>query len=548
MYLPLPTPTEMNSWDHSAIHDAGIPAELLMENAAREAFRVLSSCFAPVRHTGAHLQEDPATALADKRIICFMGGGNNAGDAAAVARHLYNAGATVLVIHTRPLEAFANEAAWHIDQAMQHGVPFLPYDPAANSFIPATLSSKQLAYWNDTDHSIPALPDVVIDGLLGTGLKGDVSEEMLAPIRHINTLGQHAFVMSLDIPSGLNGETGIPAPECVQADCTVTFQAAKLGLVQPEAHEHTGTLYVREIGIPQSVQKKLPAAVQRTTDAVAMLPPPPSAAMHKGTAGHVLILGGSTGLSGAPLLAALGALRSGAGLVTVALPERLESHVKCSHPDIMTVPVQCGDNWEGADPECIVHLLQRCGALLVGNGMGRSEHAARLFANVIELPRPATIFDADALFHLRHPTHALALMREIDILTPHPGEMAFLTGLTCDQVQADRLAAMKLFTQRCPATCLLKGAGTLVANSRSFTAFINAGAPSLAVGGSGDVLAGMCAAFTAQGLGPFNATVAAAHIHGKAGEQLLRENPLRGTTATEIADIIPRTRKELYHA
>lgn len=548
MFLPLPTPQEMNRWDQAAVDEAGMPAEMLMENAAREAFRVLCGCFEKSSATGAHTAEDPAWCLAEKRILCFMGGGNNGGDTAALARLLCGAGATVLVVHTRPLEDFRQEAAWHIERALQAGVLFVQYDASCPAVIPAVLSTKELSNWNDDACPVPVMPDIVVDGLLGTGLRGEVSDSLLALIRHINALARTAFVFSLDIPSGMDGLTGLPSPECVCARCTVTFQAPKTGLLHPEAKEYTGRLHIRDIGIPPAIQHRYPTRLRRATCAVAALPPPPSAAMHKGTAGRVLVIGGSAGLCGAPLLAAAGALRAGAGLVTVAVPARLEACVRHGNPDIMTLPLACGDDWAAFDARMLEGLDERYDAVIVGNGMGRSAHAGEALAEILKTPRPASVIDADALFHLRHPTQMLALMRETDILTPHPGEMAFLTGLTIEQVQADRLAALEMLTRRTAATCILKGAGTLVGSTQSFTAFIDAGGPSLAVGGSGDVLAGICAAFAAQGLGAFNAAAAAAFIHGKAGELLLQEFPLRGTTASEIADTIPRTRKELYHA
>ncbi len=549
MFVPLPTPTEIARWDQAAVNHADIPALLLMENAGKEAFRVLCSSFATRCKPVDKIRQDPGVALAGKRMLCFMGGGNNGGDAAVVARHAAVFDLTVIVVHHKPLAAFQDEAAWHIRQAQQAGIVFVPYDNASRSVIPAQLTPEQCTSWNHNNHPVPAMPDIVVDGVLGAGLRGDVAEQVLPLIRHINMLGQHAFVLALDVPSGMNAISGLPAPECVKAHCTVTFQAPKPGLMLPAAFPHRGTLHIRDIGIPKDIQTKFPPQLYGTTDKVGLIPPLPEPDMYKGKAGHVVILGGSPGLSGATILTALGALRAGAGLVTIALPEQLEDQVKAAYPDIMTLPLTCSNaNWSGADISPLPVLLERCNALVIGNGMGRSPHSAEVLQKVLHMPRPTTILDADALFHIRHPSPLLALMREMDILTPHPGEMAFLTGLSRDQVQADRHAALRLLMQKTPATCLLKGAGSMVGNRAFFTALVCAGAPSLAVGGTGDVLAGICAAFAAQGISPFKATTAAAHIHGKAGELLLQKYPLRGITASEIADALPLVRKELYHA
>uniref|UniRef100_UPI0025B9D39C NAD(P)H-hydrate epimerase n=1 Tax=Halodesulfovibrio sp. TaxID=1912772 RepID=UPI0025B9D39C len=257
VYIPLPTPAEMNSWDTQAITTYGIREEILMENASREALHVLL---------------DLAGSVADKRILVFMGSGNNGGDAAAIARHLHNLGANVLLLHTKPIKAYRKTAGYHFTLARGIGTPH------------ALLTQKSANRLLNTER-----PDILIDGLLGTGLRGTLSPEKEHLITSMNKMGEAAFVYSLDIPSGLHGTLGTVSPVAVKADATVTFEAAKCGLMMPEAKPWVGKLYTRAIGIPTQVQETHPASHLGMTAKILELRQPLSNAMHKGSAGKVLI-------------------------------------------------------------------------------------------------------------------------------------------------------------------------------------------------------------------------------------------------------------------
>ena len=521
----------MASWDRAAM-DLGLPEFTLMENASREALQVLASCCAP---------------LCGKRVLLFMGGGNNGGDAACLARHLVDAGALPLVLHTRPLAAYRGVTGQHLRLARRCAVPF---------GLAAGWPSRYL-------QSPWAKPDIVVDGLLGTGFKGSLRPLELGLVRHINQLGEQAFVFALDIPSGLSGLSGRPQPAAVRARCTVTFQAAKPGLVLPEAAPFVGELHVRPIGIPAQIREALPASFRLMEPGLLAALPEPGAAWHKGRAGHVLVVGGSQGLTGAPHLAALGALRSGAGLVSLAAPAGLVGEIRGGCPDLMTRPLVplplvaaspeglateqgsaerplLTDRWSPKLLEALSRELRGIAALVIGPGMGRTPGTAAFVAGLLGLPeRPPAVVDADALHALATRPEGLRHLTPADVLTPHPGEAAFLLRKSAADVQTDRMAALHGLMALAPSVWLLKGAGTLVGRMGEAVAVSPLAVPQLEVGGSGDVLSGCLATLLAQGVAALHAACAGTLLHAGAGRLLAERYPLRGNTASEIAASLP---------
>ncbi len=541
LFEPLPTPEEMRAWD-AAAGRLGLPPSLLMENAAREAWGALCEVFPP----------KPGAA-----ILVVMGGGNNGGDGAALARRLREAGGRVLVLCSKPLNTLRGAAAEHAAAAGACGVSFLPAG----------------------EHAVPRewdAPDIVIDALTGTGIKGDLREAELALVRLMNEQrARGAFVFSLDIPSGLCGYTGKPRPEAVRANAVVTFEAGKPGLFFPEARPYTGRIVVRPIGIPAEARAAAPPSW-------VLLNPKfgswagPSPLRHKGDAGRVLIVGGSAGMAGAPVLAGLGALRAGAGLVHLACPGGLSL---AAPPELMLHAVGNGTAWEPGMTAELLDLAARLrpDILLIGPGLGRSEGSREAARGVLSLPRrPAAVLDADALsfFHLPdvrpeaeafRQAHSLPLelLRDDDILTPHPGEMAGLLpcsffsgpdGKALDdpltrkacvmELQDDRGGALRAFTRQSPAVLVLKGPGTLVGRRGAPAALCPIASPALAVGGSGDVLAGVIAALRTGGLPAREAACLGVHLHARAGQILEARAPL-GHLASEIAAAVPAALAEL---
>jgi ADP-dependent NAD(P)H-hydrate dehydratase / NAD(P)H-hydrate epimerase len=515
LYQPLPTPEEMARWDRLSIEEYAIREELLMENAARESLHALSELAGP---------------LEGKSVVLFAGPGNNGGDAFALARHLGNEGARVLVLHAKPQKAYKGATAYHLFLAKAHGVP-LVFLPRYNlDFLPAH--------------------DIVVDGLLGTGFAGALRQEYLDWVRAINRMGERAFILSLDVPSGLDAGTGEPLPEAVTADATVTFEEAKLGLVMGSALDFTGRLIVRRIGIPRQIKKEHPPShVGMNRDVLAHFPVP-ERDLHKGTAGHVLVVGGSRGLTGAPALAGLGALRSGAGMVTIACPGKLGPEIKAGQPDLMTMPLGENDFWTDDCFTELEHRLDRFDAVVIGPGMGRRDETLGFVRRVFETSAsmPPMLVDADGLYWLTKDESLLATLHPGTVLTPHPGEMGRLMRLSTGQIQADRAGMARELSKRTGGVVVLKGAGTIVASRGNPTAICPIQAPTLAVGGSGDVLSGCIGSLLARGVEPFDAACLGAYWHAYCGLYLEQTFPFRGNLAQEIAHGLPEALEELFNA
>ncbi len=518
--IPLPTAQEMRRWDNMAVK-LGIPECILMENAAREALYVLQSLASP---------------LVGKRMLLFMGSGNNGGDAAALARHALDTGALPFVLHTKPLRSYKGVTGQHVRMAKKCGVPF--------AYIGRARWQKNIpAQWQQAD--------IIVDGLLGTGFEGELRTPYIEYIDYINEKRSHAFIYALDIPSGCHALSGKPCPKAVKAHATTCFAAAKPGLVQPHAAIYTGKLFVRSIGIPKKVQEHIPPSYNMLQGAAfaEFLQSTPSNS-HKNSFGHVLVLGGSHGLTGAAHLAARAALHSGAGLVSVGAPQGLWAEIKGQNPDIMAVLLGDGYAWPSSLPQNLEEKLAQVHSLALGPGMGTDEKS-QIFLHIVLsfMQRPRTVLDADALTLLAKNPDLLAYVREDDVCTPHPGEAARLLGLSSQEVQNDRLATLKKLTQLAPCTWLLKGAGTLIGTAHSPVYILPKDLPTLAVAGSGDVLTGCIAAWLARmsEVPSIKLTSLAACVHGEAGILLKKSFPCRGHAASDIAQALPSAMERLQN-
>jgi len=509
MYTPLPTPRQMADWDRASMDQYGIRNEMLMENASREALHVLQ-------------QELPR--LRGARVLLLAGKGNNGGDAIALARHLLDQGAQVMLLLAGAREQYKGVSGYHLRLALKVGVKS------------ALLKRWPPETWQDYD--------VIVDGLLGTGFSGELRQDYRHWVEAVNERRGRSFVLALDIPSGLDGHTGAPSPVAVRAHATVTFGAAKIGLAMPEAQEYVGRLHVRHIGIPAEVMAANPASCGLLDDSVFDQFPLPSETMHKGSAGRVCIAAGSGGLTGAACLAALGALRAGAGLVTVACPGGIAPHVKHGRPEIMTLPLGDGRQWEPDILAPLQEFLSNCDALVIGPGLGRSEATMDALERMLGWKRPPTVLDADALYALAERPGLLERLGPGDVLTPHPGEMARLVDGDIPAVQKARIETARSFAETHGVTLALKGAGTVVAAPGEPALLSPFSTHALAMGGSGDVLSGMLGLLLARGLSPLHATCIAVYWHGFTGTCLERDYPLRGALATELCDRLPRALEE----
>ncbi|MUG88631.1 NAD(P)H-hydrate dehydratase [Paenibacillus timonensis] len=526
--MKLVTSEQMRAIDRHAIEQIGIPAVALMENAGRAiAEEVLAFC--RLRREG-RLPERPAETIRERHAgvsggervsaeekttaehwLILVGKGNNGGDGLVCARHLADAGVQVSLLYAEEPERLGGEAGLQHNIAAALGLPGEAYTPGA---VAAARSRGVTG---------------IVDALLGTGAKGAPRGAYASLIREANE--SRLPIVAADIPSGLDADTGAVHDPCIQARITVSLAFLKAGLTQYPGAKAAGDVIVRYIGIPRALPPGFAAeaGVLLTEEALrGELGVDPSrrreADGHKGTYGHVLLAAGSLTMSGAGLLAAKAALRAGSGLVTWALPEALLPHVLGAVPELMLAPVGGAPEagaWNAAAAPELLRLLAARDVLAVGPGLGRFPGEDGFLRAVWEgAPRPLVV-DADALNILAAANGLAAWQRReaATILTPHPGEMARLAGLSTAEVQRDRIGLARRFALQHGVTLVLKGARTVVA-APDGRVFVNVtGHPGMATGGSGDVLTGLIAGLLAQGLNAVQAAAFGVYLHGLAGER-----------------------------
>jgi hydroxyethylthiazole kinase-like uncharacterized protein yjeF len=359
-------------------------------------------------------------------------------------------------------------------------------------------------------------PDVVIDALLGTGLDRPLGGRFEEVVRRVAAAGLP--IVAVDVPTGLNGSSSMVPGTALEADLTVTFGALKLCHALPPASLHCGDVAVVDIGIPPDALEKNCRVRWTETEDAALLLPGRSSDSHKGTYGHLLLVAGARGRSGAVAMAARTAVVAGAGLVTMAVPEPVVPVVDGSCLEAMTHPMKTTESGEIGGPEGIEPLLDRMTAIAVGPGMGTGGGAAATLEWLLESWRGPLLLDADAVNLLAGRPERLAGRTPPPVVTPHSGELARFLGWTTERVTDDRLTAAREAASRSRSVVVAKGHRTLIVDPDG-EAWINpTGGASLATGGSGDVLTGVIAAFLTQGLDPVRAAIAGCWLHGRAGE------------------------------
>jgi len=494
------TPAQMGAVDKATI-EAGIPGIILMENAAHRCVEYLQEKFAP---------------LESQRIVVVCGKGNNGGDGLAIARQLFtrfHPNELRVVLIGDPCE-LKGDAAQSL--AMLRAAGFQVYHDFGPEMRTATL---------------------VIDAILGTGLIGPAKGDALNAIREINQAFPLAKVFSVDLPSGLSGATGALSGEYVRADATVTFTAPKICHAMPPAANLMGDLRIVPIGTPSIVYESDSAIdlALVTPASIAPLFAPRVKDSNKGKYGHVLIVAGSRGKSGAAAMAGLAALRAGAGLVTVACPASALDSVAAHAPEIMTEPLPETPRGvlskEALDR--ILQLAEKLTLVAIGPGIGTEEETQEVVHRLFgDLEKPMVI-DADALNCLSktkfRPPAALR------VLTPHPGEMSRLAEKTIAEIQSDRIAHARAYATEHKVTLVLKGEATLLAFPDGRVWINPTGSPAMATGGTGDILTGMTAGLLAQFPGdPDRAIAGAVYLHGLAGEIAARHLMEQPVIATDL--------------
>lgn len=515
--MKLVTGQEMKSLDQQVIDYYGVPGVVLMENAGLCAVEAIQD----------FLQGE----LCSKRILIFAGKGNNGGDGFVIARHLVNAGADVKVYLICRPEDLQGDALvnYNILQRMQVKTYLL-------------LSAKDL---QRADIAL-SYADLAVDAIFGTGFRGTVSGMAADLIDLLNK--SKTPVLSVDIPSGLEADTGQIHGPCVKAELTVTFGFLKLGLCQEKAIPYVGRLWLGDISFPRKLYDDYAATKYLISrDLVSSWLPERDSNGHKGTFGHVLVIGGSEGMTGAVTLASTAALRSGAGMATAAVPKSLNQIMEIKTTEVMTKPLpETDDRTVSLEALPVLHTLAaKAEAVVIGPGMSRNPNTLNLVKEfLLKLNKPVVV-DADGLTALSGPDDFIPRLSGPVILTPHPGEMARLTGLSIGEVQQDRLNIASACAQKWKATVVLKGAKTVVASAEGLLYLNASGNSGMGTAGSGDVLAGMLGGLLAQGMGPLQASVCAVFLHGVAGDEGVKRLGKMALTAGDLLDYLPRVLREM---
>ncbi len=508
--MKLATSEQMRELDRRTIEAFGTPGEVLMERAGQG---VAAAVLRLAGLTGR---------MGCVRIVA--GKGNNGGDAFVVARILHELGLAVQLILAAERDELKGDALVHFDSMVEAGVQ--PISPAHAGGLPPDNA--------DADR------ELVVEGILGTGISGAPRGAADEAIALVNQLGIHRPVIAIDVPSGLNSDTGTADGAVVQADMTVTMGLPKTGLVTAAAADMVGNIEVVDIGIPSDYVGNLPDDTELITPAdLHHLFPRRPRASHKGTYGHALLIGGSRKFSGAIAMAAMSAVRSGTGLVTVLTPAEVASTVATLVPEAMVHGV--ADRVDGSlAAEGLAnwpHELDEFDAVLVGPGLTRSLDAQNLCQQVIEAATVPLVLDADGLPDadnagiLNDSSAAL-------VLTPHPGEMARLLGCDTATVQTDRFQVARDAARQTGATVVLKGHGTIVAQPDGRASVNPTGNPGMASGGMGDVLAGLLLGLLAQGMTPADAARAAVFLHGRAADIAAWQSSQMSLTAGDVIEAL----------
>jgi len=514
MYLV--TANEMQKMDRSTIESFGLPGRILMENAGRGATQFFLEQFKDAEN---------------KKIGVIAGLGNNGGDGFVIARYLAQKGISVTVYLLSERQKVSGDAAANLELLPSLNVPVIEM-PDAESFSAHETAMRHEAIW--------------IDAILGTGLQSDVKGFFKDVIDFINQSNKPVF--AVDIPSGLNSDTGRPCGTCIRADATATFAFAKTGHFLLPGADYTGNLKIIDIGIPPYIADSVrPLQYLLTPDLIRTVFYPRPSDAHKGHTGHLLVIAGSPGKTGAATMTATSAMRAGAGLVTLGIPASLNPILEIHVTEAMTEPLpETKDGVLGeASFNRIMALLSDKKCLAIGPGIGINPETKTLVQRLLQESKKPMVIDADGLNCLIGCTEILKNFEKPIVLTPHPGEMSRLMGTTAADVQKDRIHCARDFAEKFNVHVVLKGARTVVAHPDG-KVFINpTGNPGMASGGMGDVLTGVIAGFIAQGHSPELAAHAGVYLHGAAADSLAKNKGPFGYLATDVMNILPEAIKTL---
>jgi NAD(P)H-hydrate epimerase len=514
--MKLATAEDMRKIDELAVKEQSQSILGLMEKAGAAVVKALEETWGD---------------LEDKTVGLLCGKGNNGGDGLVVARLLKRKKVSVVVVLLGEAEDLFGEPLQQVQKVKAAKVPIIPLTNADG------LKTIRMALEEC---------DLLVDALFGTGLSRPMDGVCRDLVQMVKTLGKP--IVAVDIPSGLSADFGSPLGEALPAQLTVTFGLAKVGFYTPIGSTYTGRVMVDDIGFPEAllaapflkheitelsmVQRSLPKYDENT---------------HKGTRGRVIIVAGATGLTGAAALSAYGAQRIGAGLVTVACPESLIPILSVKLTESMTAPVP---EVEGGFLSLkatgrILHLTTNVNSIVIGPGIGRHRETGQLLRELLTKLTVPMVVDADALNLLGGQLDIFKALRAPAVLTPHPGEAAWLLKTTINEVEQNRVKVAKHIAQGYNVTVVLKGRFTVIANPQGDVRINPTGNRGLATGGTGDVLSGIIGGLLAQRLSPFDAATTGVYIHGLAGEKASRRLGPDGLLAGDLLPYLPRLLRQL---
>jgi hydroxyethylthiazole kinase-like uncharacterized protein yjeF len=519
--MKIVTAEEMRIIDRKTIEGYGIPSAVLMERAGLAVTSMIKQVFSP------------------RKVIIISGSGNNGGDALVVARNLYNEGWDVKAFLTVKPEDLKGDALLQYRVANKLGLKIYP----VNDFL--TQHSSLI-----TRHCI------IVDALLGTGLSKNVTGLLSEVISLINR--SNVPIISVDIPSGISSDNGQIMGEAVRADYTVTFGLPKRGHLLYPGAQHSGKLFIEDIGFPEELLNSEKLHIELLMkDKISTLIPQRPRYSHKGNYGHVLIVAGSKGKTGAAIMAAKACLRSGAGLVTLGIPKSLADIFQSRVTEEMTLILP--DKGDGTLSQrafrVILNFLneKRATTLAIGPGISVSDDTKKLMDTLIKTSTTPMVIDADGINSLKGERAIFLKSKAPIILTPHIGEMAGLLGkqkgvtVKSQDIERNRIDVAVSFTKETGTVLVLKGVPTIIAEPDG-KAYINStGNPGMASAGTGDVLTGMISGFLSQGLSPVQASILGVYMHGFAGDSAAAEKGEHSLIATDIIEKVPFAFHSLSH-
>lgn len=514
--MKLVTAKEMKALDVQAQNDYAMPGILLMDNAAQAV---------------AEAVHEALTALEGERVVIFCGGGNNGGDGLGAARWLQSYGVSVRAfIVGAALDAVQGDAALELAMFTKAGgrVEALSTE---DDWVLAELAASKA--------------DVLVDALLGTGFHGELEGDVLRACELLNK--SEKYILAVDVPTGVNADNGAVSENAVRADHTVTMALVKTGLLLYPGREYCGDIELADISMPVKLVEEYQSDKYRLTDEIVReLLPLRKANAHKGDAGRVVICAGSPGYTGAAALASDAAVKAGAGLVSLYTPLSSRDVLAIKLTEVMVhgllerMPGILG----GGAASDVASSAEAADVLAIGPGLGTSESTQEAVRTILQKITTPVVIDADALTALAGHTEILAAMQAQKVLTPHPGEMARLTGLEIGEIEADRINVAKKYAEEWQAIVVLKGAPTVIGCPNG-TVYVNStGNSSLATGGSGDVLTGIIAGLAAQEISLQEAAICGVYLHGLAAELTGIDI---GLAAGELAALLPQAREQVLY-